>query len=109
MSYPEKVNPYNIRRLTEMVRNGPKRYPGARYLIHADGRMVDLDSEDRHTVELATGMTVERHLIDGDYVLMNRQPTLHRNQIMAHRIRVIHADVNTFELHLAVTPCTFFV
>lgn len=101
------VNPYNVHRLTSMVRNGPKIYPGARYMFHIDGRMVDLDGEERHSIELATGMIVERHLIDGDYVIMNRQPTLHKPSMMAHRIMVIHADVNTFELHLAVTPGGF--
>ena len=35
------------------------------------------------------GDTVERHLRDGDVVLFNRQPSLHRMSIMAHRAKVV--------------------
>ena len=31
---------------------------------------------------------MQRHLDDGDIVLFNRQPSLHRISIMAHRVRV---------------------
>jgi DNA-directed RNA polymerase beta' subunit len=35
------------------------------------------------------GDVVERHLDDGDVVLFNRQPSLHRQSIMAHRVKVM--------------------
>ena len=46
------------------------------------------------------GMVVERHLIDGDIVLFNRQPSLHKMSMMGHRVRVLPG--NTFRLQLAV-------
>ena len=35
------------------------------------------------------GYTVGRHLVDGDYVVMNRQPTLHKPSLMSHQVRVL--------------------
>ena len=42
----------------------------------------------RFAAELQVGDIVERHLKDGDIVLFNRQPSLHRMSIMAHKARV---------------------
>ena len=39
--------------------------------------------------ELKVGDIVERHLANGDVVLFNRQPSLHKLSIMAHRSRVM--------------------
>ena len=104
LTYPERVTRYNIHRLSNMVRRGPHVYPGARYVITSGNKMEDLDSELRFSIRLEIGMVVERHMLDGDYVLMNRQPSLHRHSIMAHRA-VINLDphVKSFGLHLAVT------
>lgn len=104
LTYPARVNRYNIHELTSMVRRGPRAYPGARYVFDLEGEMCDLDSPLRHTIELKIGMIVERHLIRGDYVLMNRQPSLHQHSMMAHRL-IIHPDpdVKSIGLHLAVT------
>ena len=104
LTYPARVNSLNIRMLTDMVQRGPHEYPGARYVIDIEGKMIDLDSPIRFSIQLEAGMIVERHMIRGDYVLMNRQPTLHRHSIMAHRV-IINPDPNvkSFGLHLAVT------
>lgn len=48
------------------------------------------------------GMIAERCLQDGDYVLFNRQPTLHRMSMMGHRVKIL--PYNTFRLNLSV--CT---
>jgi len=48
-----------------------------------------------------TGWIVERHLMDGDIVLFNRQPSLHRMSMMAHRVRVMKGK--TFRLNLCAT------
>ena len=45
---------------------------------------------------------MERHLVDGDVVLFNRQPSLHRMSMMAHEVRVM--DGNTFRFNLCVCP-----
>lgn len=46
-------------------------------------------------------MIVERHIVDGDYVVFNRQPTLHRMSMMGHKIKIL--PFSTFRLNLSVT------
>ena len=48
------------------------------------------------------GLLVERHLIDGDVAIFNRQPSLHRMSMMVHEVRVMEG--HTFRFNLAV--CT---
>ncbi|KAL9230059.1 hypothetical protein vseg_005452 [Gypsophila vaccaria] len=106
LTYPETVTPYNIERLKELVDNGPHPPPGktgAKYIIReVDGQRLDLrylkKSSDNH---LEIGDKVERHLIDGDFVLFNRQPSLHKMSIMGHRIKIM--PYSTFRLNLSVT------
>ena len=49
--------------------------------------------------ELKPGYIVERHLQDGDIVLFNRHPSLHRASLMAHYVRVLPG--RTFRVHPA--------
>ena len=105
LTIPEKVTPWNIEYLKKLVENGPDKYPGANYIIRPDGSRIDLRYvRDRKALAetLTVGYAVERHLRDGDIVLFNRQPSLHRMSIMAHRVRVL--PYKTFRLHLAVCP-----
>lgn len=105
LTVPEVVTPWNRERLKGMVRNGPDKYPGAKYVIKSDKKMVRLKNVqnlDEAAETLEEGWIVERHLQDGDIVLFNRQPSLHRVSIMAHRVRVL--PYKTFRLNLAV--CT---
>ena len=48
------------------------------------------------------GVVVERHLIDGDVTIFNRQPSLHRMSMLVHEIRVMEGK--TFRFNLA--DCT---
>ncbi|KAK9713060.1 hypothetical protein RND81_06G000500 [Saponaria officinalis] len=105
LTYPETVTPYNIERLKELVDYGPHPPPGktgAKYIIRDDGQRLDLrylkKSSDHH---LELGYKVERHLNDGDFVLFNRQPSLHKMSIMGHRIKIM--PYSTFRLNLSVT------
>ncbi|PPD96835.1 hypothetical protein GOBAR_DD06103 [Gossypium barbadense] len=107
LTYPETVTPYNIERLKELVEYGPHPPPGktgAKYIIRDDGQRLDLrylkKSSDHH-LELESWLQVERHLNDGDFVLFNRQPSLHKMSIMGHRIRIM--PYSTFRLNLSVT------
>ena len=105
LTVPEKVTPWNIDRLRELVKNGPDKYPGALYIIRPDGKRVRLEFvADREKVAeaLEPGFIVERHLQDGDIVIFNRQPSLHRMSIMAHYVKVL--PYKTFRLHLCVCP-----
>ncbi len=105
LTVPERVTEWNIERLRQYVRNGPDKYPGAKYVIRPDGKRIRLKfAQDLLEVAnaLEPGFIVERHLIDGDIVLFNRQPSLHRMSIMAHRVKVL--PYKTFRLNLCV--CT---
>ncbi|NPA96830.1 MAG: DNA-directed RNA polymerase subunit A' [Crenarchaeota archaeon] len=105
LTVPERVTPWNIDELRKYVLNGPFKWPGANYVIKPDGRRIDLRYvRDRKTIAetLAPGWIVERHLKDGDIVLFNRQPSLHRMSMMGHIVRVLPGK--TFRLHLSVCP-----
>lgn len=88
--------------MQELVRNGPSEYPGAKYIIREDGTRLDLRFAKKSSdVHLEFGYKVERHLIDGDYVILNRQPSLHKMSMMGHRVKVL--PYSTFRLNLSVT------
>ncbi|VFQ87992.1 unnamed protein product [Cuscuta campestris] len=91
LTFPERVSKHNIEKLRKCVRNGPHKYPGAKYIVHPDGTEMSLmySSRKRQADELKYGYIVVRHLEDGDAVLFNRQPSLHRMSIMCHRARVM--------------------
>jgi len=97
LTYPDKVNKYNIEHLRKLVRNGADIHPGANFVeikksLATGGPIkISLMYANRRKVadELAIGDTVERHLSDGDAVLFNRQPSLHRVSIMAHRAKIM--------------------
>ena len=105
LTIPEKVSPANIATLKPLVIKGPFEHPGANYVIRPDGVKIRLDfASDRKALAdtLAPGYVVERHLMDGDVVLFNRQPSLHRMSVMAHFVRVL--PYRTFRLHPSVCP-----
>lgn len=105
LTVPEKVTKMNIERMRQYVINGPDKWPGSNYVIRPDGKRIDLRYvKDRKELaaSLTPGYTVERHLIDGDIVLFNRQPSLHRISMMAHKVKVLPG--RTFRLNLLVCP-----
>ncbi|MDP3728692.1 MAG: DNA-directed RNA polymerase subunit A' [bacterium] len=90
LTLPEKVTEWNIDWLKTFIKNGPKVYPGANYVL--DGvkkKKITPETQEVILQELAPGQVVERHLIDGDISIFNRQPSLHRMSIMCHKIRVL--------------------
>ena len=92
LTIPDKVSAWNIESLKKLVVTGPFEHPGANYVIRPDGVKIRLDfASDRKALadSLAAGYIVERHLMDGDTVLFNRQPSLHRMSVMAHSVRVL--------------------
>eukprot|EP00906_Rhabdomonas_costata_P031062 RCo043905 len=102
LTFPERVTMFNIDRMNELVRRGPDNWPGARFVLRDDGQRVNLQYVKKTSdVHLEPGYIVERHINDGDVVLFNRQPTLHRMSMMGHRIRVL--PYSTFRLNLSVT------
>ncbi|TFK55537.1 beta and beta-prime subunits of DNA dependent RNA-polymerase [Heliocybe sulcata] len=125
LTFPEPVTPANFHQLRQYVINGPKQYPGATMVEFEDGHLQFLDKlsvEQRtaianqlltpqegtasltryglHTRTPAVNKKVYRHLRDGDILILNRQPTLHKPSMMAHRARVLQGE-KTIRMHYA--------
>ena len=99
---PIFVNETNIKYLTYLVKNGPDVYPGAKILEKANKTNISLRYVDRENITIQVGDTVHRHMLNGDYVLFNRQPTLHRMSMMAHIVKVMQKG-DTFRMNVADT------
>ncbi|HLD33856.1 MAG TPA: DNA-directed RNA polymerase subunit A' [Candidatus Nanoarchaeia archaeon] len=102
LTVPERITPWNKEYLKKFVEHGAKMYPGANYVVRPDGRKKRITDETREEIieELAPGYIIERHLLDGDVAIFNRQPSLHRMSMMAHKVRVLPG--RTLRLHPAV-------
>ncbi|KAI5367743.1 Putative RNA polymerase, alpha subunit, RNA polymerase Rpb1, domain 3, RNA polymerase Rpb1, domain 7 [Septoria linicola] len=102
LTFPERVTPYNRHKLKQLVLNGPTEHPGAKHIIRDDGSRIDLRYHKRAgEIDLQYGWIVERHIVDGDYIIFNRQPSLHKESMMGHRVKVM--PYSTFRLNLSVT------
>ncbi|KAF0416431.1 beta and beta-prime subunits of DNA dependent RNA-polymerase [Gigaspora margarita] len=93
LTYPERVFAHNIEKLRKCIMNGSDVHPGANFVKNISGgkrylKYADQSAKDACASELQIGDVVERHLRDGDVVLFNRQPSLHKLSIMAHYVRV---------------------
>lgn len=119
LTYPEPVTQQNIHELRQLVINGPKVHPGASLVQNEDGSQISLD---RTTLEQRTAIAnqlltpqgeaesslgppsrnkkVYRHIRDGDVVILNRQPTLHKPSMMVHRVKVLQGE-KTIRMHYA--------
>ncbi|XP_077301448.1 uncharacterized protein LOC143922045 [Arctopsyche grandis] len=99
-TFPEKVNSFNIDFLQNLVNKGPNEHPGANSVIRTDGQRIDLNF-NRQDLKLEKGFIVERHMIDRDQVLFNRQPSLHKMSMMSHRVKIMQG--RSFKLNLSAT------
>ncbi len=104
MTQTLNVTERNVEEARQYVRNGPEAHPGANYVRRPDGRRLKVT--EKNCAELAekveAGWEVNRHLVDGDIVIFNRQPSLHRMSIMAHEVVVM--PYKTFRLNTVVCP-----
>jgi len=91
LTVPETVNDWNMEYLKKFIENGPTKYPGANYIIRPDGKKKKITEETKEALleEIQPGYVVERHMINGDVALFNRQPSLHRMSMMCHKVRVL--------------------
>ena len=101
LTFPERLGHHNFERLSAAVANGPHVYPGARF-VQTPERTYQVNPAQDNRPALRVGDVVHRHMRDGDYVLFNRQPSLHKMSMMCHRVRVMPHD--TFRLNPCVTP-----
>jgi len=103
ITFSEIVNKYNFEEMQKLVRNGPNVWPGAKYVRLANGITITLKYADREKIasELVDGDIVDRHVRDGDYVLFNRQPSLHKMSMMCHKTKIM--PYQTFRLPVLCT------
>lgn len=63
--------------------------------------LSDIEYNTPKPVHIQIGDVVERKMIDGDILLLNRQPTLHSGSMMAQNVRILPGK--TIRLNLATT------
>jgi DNA-directed RNA polymerase subunit A' len=104
MTQTMNVNDRNLEAARRYVRNGPEAHPGANYVRRTDGRRLKVTEKNCEELseKVEPGWEVSRHLIDGDIIIFNRQPSLHRMSIMAHEVVVM--PYKTFRLNTTVCP-----
>ena len=112
LTVPVRVTMHNIewckKLITEKYTNTDEAYiAGVNYVIkHAEGmkRRIKVTDKNAELVaeKLEIGSIIERQLMNGDLALFNRQPSLHRMSIMAHRVKVVPGK--TFRFNLCVCP-----
>ena len=107
LTFPEYVNEYNLKKLRTLVINGPFQYPGANMIEENGNRIVLETRNEQQRIALAKTLlnnsqkkVVYRHLMTGDVLLFNRQPTLHKPSIMSHIARVLPKE-QTIRMHYA--------
>ena len=101
LTKPERVTPYNLDMLYKLIQNGPDKWPGAKTIVRKDGRMISLKHVNTKEIVLYNGDVVNRHLLDKDILLFNRQPTLHKMSMMGHRVKVL--PYKTFRMNVLCT------
>jgi DNA-directed RNA polymerase subunit A' len=104
MTQTMNVNERNIDEARRYVQNGPETHPGANYVRRPDGRRLKVTEKNCEELgeKVEPGWEVSRHLVDGDIIIFNRQPSLHRMSIMAHEVVVM--PYKTFRLNTVVCP-----
>lgn len=108
LTFPERVTEHNINKMKALVRAGPDKYPGANYVESFGPNGVSNKKYLKYArkIDVANslqyGDIVERHLEEGDIVLFNRQPSLHKLSIMSHFVKI--SPFRTFRFNECV--CT---
>ena len=102
LTKPVTVNDRNRDFLRKLVQNGPETYPGAKILEKKNGENISLRYVDRNSIVLENDDVVHRHMMDGDAVLFNRQPSLHRMSMMCHIAKIMKKG-DTFRMNVGDT------
>jgi DNA-directed RNA polymerase subunit A' len=99
LTIPVRVTEKNIEMLKELIKSN-----AVNYIIRPDERRKKVTELNKEEIlkEILPGYIIERNIRDGDIALFNRQPSLHRMSIMAHKIRIM--PYRTFRLNVAVCP-----
>ena len=102
LTKPIVVTKNNKKHLRQLLLNGPDVYPGAKIYEKKNGENISLRYVDRNSIILEEGDIVHRHMIDGDCILFNRQPTLHKMSMMCHRAKIMYVG-DTFRMNVGDT------
>ena len=102
LTKPIIVTAKNKNYLRKLILNGPDEHPGAKIYERKNGDCISLRYVDRDSINLELGDIVHRHMLDGDAILFNRQPTLHRMSMMCHIVKVMYKG-DTFRMNVADT------
>jgi len=116
LTVPVKVTVHNMDWCKQLIKQkiefpegefDQKYQPSVNYVLRdAEGAKQRIKVTDRNAGEVAEklelGDTIERQLMEGDITLFNRQPSLHRMSMMAHRVKVV--PNKTFRFNLSVCP-----
>ena len=102
LTKPIIVNNKNMNYLLKLIRNGPDIYPGAKILEKKNGESISLKYVDRESIKLQVGDKVHRHMMNGDAILFNRQPTLHKMSMMCHIVKIMPVG-DTFRMNVGDT------
>ena len=102
LTKPVIVTAKNRNYLRTLILNGPDEHPGAKIYERKNGDCISLRYVDRESINLELGDIVHRHMLDGDAILFNRQPTLHRMSMMCHIVKVMYKG-DTFRMNVADT------
>ncbi len=106
LTVPVTINQYNLEAMTKLLRGDEKRKTS--YITHITpsggtfkGRRIQVNETHRKSYQLQIGDKVDRWLQNGDYIVFNRQPTLHKYGMMGYE--VVLGDELTYGLHLSYT------
>ena len=98
LTVPVKVTDYNKKQLNQLLRDN---HTTVKFVQNPKGHRFDLNFANKDSITLQAGWTIDRQLQDGDIVLFNRQPTLHKGSFMAHNVKILEG--RTFRLNLSCT------
>jgi len=127
LTFPEPCNPRNLAHMQTLIERGPHQHPGACWVEYKPGQRIALERmnqnerkavAERLAIMLKRGLAgfgeegkkhntkfspiIGRQMVNGDMVLLNRQPTLHKPGIMAHKVRILHSKTQkTIRMHYA--------
>jgi DNA-directed RNA polymerase II subunit RPB1 len=102
LTKPIIVNDKNRDFLMRLIQNGPDIHPGAKIVERKNGESISLRYADVSSIRLDNGDIVHRHMMDGDAVLFNRQPSLHRMSMMCHIVKIMKQG-DSFRFNVSAT------
>lgn len=84
LTVPIRVTAYNRAGLQKLMSQG-----GVMQVVdERTGNMIAIGEHNKDSLALMDGWVCERFLKDNDWLVVNRQPTLHRPSVMGHRVKI---------------------